>query len=136
MSNRIKEMTPSLVALFKNKEWVAAYRQWATDPRTARVLSLAADIVSPPPSTVLVRASHAEAVSALTRKETAEEFMQACLSLEEYAMLTGDNGLPPADYGASEAVGAPEPARKVDPPPPAKKPSKKKKPTTAKPAKA
>ena len=89
-----------LLETFKNPAVVDAYRKWAVDPNTAQFLSLAADLVSPSPSTETERSVHSEAVSKLVRRETAEEFMMACLNLEDYAMVYGAGGLPEPTYGA------------------------------------
>ena len=105
-----------LLASFKTPGVAEAYRKWATLPETATFLSLAADLVCPNPSTPETRSTHAEAIASLVRKETAEEFMEACLRLEDYAMLAEDNGLPPSNYGAEpppEVKKARKPAKPV-----------------------
>ena len=102
-----------LLAVFKNPAAVDAYRKWATDPNTGQFLSLAADLVSPAPSTEVDRSVHSEAVSKLVRRETAEEFMMACLNLEDYAEVYGAGGLPEPTYGAT----APAPTTQAKPRP-------------------
>ena len=102
-----------LLEIFKNPAVVDAYRKWAVDPNTAKFLSLAADLVSPSPSTETERSMHSEAVSKLVRRETAEEFMMACLNLEDYAEVYGAGGLPEPTYGAT----APAPTTQAKPRP-------------------
>ena len=97
---RIDPSKLPLLAEFKAFGAIDAYRRWASQPETAKYLALAADLVLPARSSPEERAAHSEAVACLVRKETAEDFMEACLRLEDYAMLAEDNGLPPANYGA------------------------------------
>lgn len=97
---RIDGRKQNLLLMFKNPGIVEAYRRWAGDPNTAQFLSLAADLVSPGQSNPSERAVHSEAVSKLVRRETAEDFMYACLQLEEYALVSGSGGLPEPTYGA------------------------------------
>ena len=104
---------PGLVELFKNQEFAEAWRKWALSPETSRFLALAADMVLPADSTEAVRASHPETLARLVQKETAENFMLACLRLEEYAISASDKTLPEADYGARRpgAVKKDQPAK-------------------------
>ena len=97
---KINPLKLGLLSEFKTPGVLEAYRRWASSPETAKFLSLAADLVMPNPSDPATRAVHSEAVAHLVRKETAEEFMEACQRLEDYAMLDGDNELPPSNYGA------------------------------------
>jgi hypothetical protein len=90
-----------LASLFKTPGVREKYRAWALAPETAQFLSLAADLVSPKPSDPTTRSVHSEAVAMLVRRETAEEFMEACQRLEDFADLEGDNVLPPTTYGAT-----------------------------------
>lgn len=104
-----------LLQAFKAPGMIEAYRKWSTDPATAQYLALAADLVAPNPSTPETRSSHSEAVSMLVRRETAEEFMLACLKLEDFAMLGEGTELPPSDYGAGKAGRRTEKVRKAEP---------------------
>lgn len=119
---RIDPSKLPLLAEFKAPGAIDAYRRWASQPETAKYLALAADLVLPARSSPAERAMHSEAVACLVRKETAEEFMEACLRLEDFAMLSEDTGLPPSSYGAVLPV-----------PPAATKPKRKAKPAQANP---
>lgn len=89
-----------LLDLLKTPGVLEAYRAWSQSADTLRFLTLAAEIVLPAPSSLAVRSSHPEAVAALVRKETVEEFSMACLQLERYAEISGSGGLPEPTYGA------------------------------------
>ena len=94
-----------LAAAFKAPGMLEAYRKWALAPETARFLGLVADLVSPTPSDPVTRNTHSEAVAKLVRRETIDEFVTACQSLDEYANVVGETSLPPTTYGAEEPEG-------------------------------
>jgi hypothetical protein len=104
-----------LAAAFKTH--VAAYREWALDPRTTRFLTLAADYATPNRSTPEIRAIHSEAVAALVKKETIEQYIDLLFRLEEYAGFVPDqNGLPETSYGATPPAKKPKKTKPAEPP--------------------
>ena len=104
-----------LAAALKND--LSKYREWALNPLTARFLTLAADYVTPYPSTPQSRASHAESVAALVQKETVEAFLKAVFTLEDLAGFSDEGVLPEPDYGAAQATPKPRQTRKPAKPP-------------------
>lgn len=77
-----------------------AYRQWAGQETTRKVLTIVADVVMPELSNPTERATHSEVVAKLTARETLDKFIDVLFRLDEYAGVVQDKPLPESTYGA------------------------------------
>lgn len=79
-----------------------AYRQWAGQETTRKVLTIVADVVMPDMSNPVERATHSEVVAKLTARETLDKFIDVLFRLDEYAGVVQDKPLPESTYGAKQ----------------------------------
>ena len=98
----LRELSAALGEL-KTLDGSKAYYDWAADPRTAKYLTLAADLLRPPPMSAAQLSSEQLVLNALVRRELLESFVDLVFRLGTME-LSGDEKAPEPDYGSDDEL--------------------------------